>query len=237
MDLFDTLSHNDMEPLAQRMRPRDLDEFLGQEHLLAQGCLLRRAIEANKLSSCIFYGPPGCGKTSLAKIISKCCNASFEQLNAVTAGVSDVRNIIAQAKEDGKLYGKVTYLLLDECHRWSKAQSDALLPAMEDGTIRLIGSTTENPNIAMTPAILSRCMIFQFYPLTPAHLRKGLKRAVEDKERGFGNMLLTVTDEAIEHFVYSSGGDIRSAYNGLELAVLSQKPDAQGNVMVDLEAA
>lgn len=236
MDFFDMMA-SDMAPLAQRMRPQSLDEFLGQEHLLGEGCLLRRAIQANRLTSCIFYGPPGCGKTSLAKIISNSCNAAFEQLNAVTAGVAEVRQIIAQAKENSKLYGRVTYLLLDECHRWSKAQSDALLPAMEDGTIRLIGSTTENPNIAMTPAILSRCMIFQFYPLTPEHLKKGLTRAVEDKANGFGNMLLEVTDEALEHFVYTSGGDIRAAYNGLELAVLSQKPDKNGKVTVDLEAA
>ncbi|MBR3750986.1 MAG: replication-associated recombination protein A [Clostridia bacterium] len=237
MDLFDMVNGEDMAPLAQRMRPKSLDEFLGQEHLLAEGCLLRRAIEANRLTSCIFYGPPGCGKTSLAKIISSSCNASFEQLNAVTAGVAEVRQIITQARQDSRLYGRATYLLLDECHRWSKAQSDALLPAMEDGTIRLIGSTTENPNIAMTPAILSRCMIFQFYPLTPEHIKRGLRRAIEDRERGFGNMLLEVSEDALEHLVYSSGGDIRAAYNGLELAVLSQKPDFEGRITVDLEAA
>lgn len=236
MDFFDMQA--DMNaPLAQRMRPRTLDEFLGQQHLLAPGCLLRRAIEADRMTSCIFYGPPGTGKTSLAKIISLRGNAAFEQLNAVTAGVPELRGIISAARESSKLYGRVTYLLLDECHRWSKAQSDALLPAMEDGTVRLIGSTTENPNIAMTPAILSRCMVFRFYPLSPDDIRTALLRAISDRERGYGNTDLTVTPEAIEHFVFSAGGDVRAAYNGLELAVLSQKPDASGRITVDKTAA
>ena len=236
MDFFD-MQAMQTAPLAERMRPRTLEEFRGQEHLLAPGCLLRRAIEANRLTSCIFYGPPGTGKTSLARIISGNCNAAFEQLNAVTAGVAEVRQVIAAARETGRLYGRTTYLLLDECHRWSKAQSDALLPAMEDGTVRLIGSTTENPNIAMTPAILSRCMVFRFYPLSPEDIRSALIAAAADKERGFGNMDLTVTDEALEHFVHCAGGDIRAAYNGFELAVLSQKPDSRGHITVDLEAA
>ncbi len=149
-------------PLADRMRPGTLDEFIGQEHMVGEGRLLRRAIEADRLTSSIFFGPPGSGKTTLATIIAATTKAAFAKLNAVTSGVKDVREIIDQAESRLKLYGQPTYLLLDECHRWNKAQSDSILPAIEKGVIRFIGSTTENPMIAMTPAIVSRCRLFRF---------------------------------------------------------------------------
>ena len=155
-----------LSPLADRMRPRTLDEFIGQSHIVGPGRLLRRAIEADRMTSSIFYGPPGVGKTTLASIIANMTGSAFEKLNAVTSGVADVRKVLKEAEERRIRYGKATYLLLDECHRWSKAQSDSILPAMEEGLIRFIGSTTENPMIAMTPAIVSRCRVFQFQPLT-----------------------------------------------------------------------
>lgn len=161
-------------PLADRMRPRTLDEFIGQRHLVGEGRLLRRAIEADRLTSSIFYGPPGCGKTTLASIIARATSAAFVQLNAVTSGVADVRDVLKAAKERRMLTGQATYLLLDECHRWSKAQSDSILPAIEGGTIRFIGSTTENPMVAMTPAIVSRCRVFQFFPLTEADVMSAM---------------------------------------------------------------
>lgn len=163
MDLFQ-MANESSAPLADRMRPRTLDEFIGQRHLVGEGRLLRRAIEADRLTSSIFFGPPGCGKTTLASIIAHATQAAFVQLNAVTSGVADVREVLKAAEERQRLYGQPTYLLLDECHRWNKAQSDSILPAIERGTIRFIGSTTENPMIAMTPAIVSRCRVFQFFP-------------------------------------------------------------------------
>lgn len=155
MDLF-AGNEEKMRPLADRMRPRNLDEFIGQKHIVGKGTLLRRAIEADRLTSSIFFGPPGVGKTTLASIIANTTASAFVKLNAVTSGVGEVREVIAQAKDRIRLYGQSTYLLLDECHRWSKAQSDSILPAIEQGSIRFIGSTTENPVIAMTPAIVSR---------------------------------------------------------------------------------
>ena len=175
-------------PLADRMRPRTLEEFIGQEQLVGKGRLLRRAIEADRLTSSIFFGPPGCGKTTLASIIARATKAHFVQLNAVTSGVSDVREVLKEAKERREMYAQPTYLLLDECHRWSKAQSDSILPAIERGTIRFIGSTTENPMIAMTPAIVSRCRVFQFQPLREANVILAMRRALADKERGYGSM-------------------------------------------------
>ena len=154
-----------LPPLAERMRPRTLDEFVGQERLLGPGRLLRRAIEADRLQSSIFWGPPGCGKTTLASIIARMTGSAFEKLNAVTSGVADVRQVLKEAQDRRLRYGRATYLLLDECHRWSKAQSDSILPAIESGLIRFIGSTTENPMVSMTPAIVSRCRVFQFEPL------------------------------------------------------------------------
>ncbi len=237
MDLFSMINENKQAPLADRMRPRNFDEFFGQEHIVGRGRLLRRAIEADRLSSCIFYGPPGVGKTSLATIIANMCSAHFEKLNAVTAGVNEVREIIKSAEERQKLYNKSTILLLDECHRWSKAQSDALLPALENGTIRLIGSTTENPYISLTRALVSRCRIFEFKHLTKEDIKQALLMALKDEKRGFGNMDITINEEALDHIVSYASGDVRSAMNALELAVLTTKPDKDGNVVITLEIA
>lgn len=224
-------------PLADRMRPRDLSEFIGQEHLVGPGRLLRRAIEADRMTSSIFFGPPGCGKTTLASIIANLTSARFVQLNAVTSGVADVREVIQKADEARRLYGQATYLLLDECHRWSKAQSDSILPAIERGTIRFIGSTTENPMIAMTPAIVSRCRVFQFHSLQEADVLKALHRALSDRDRGCAAMQVRADEDALHHIARIAGGDVRSALGALELAVLTTPADADGWIHIDLAVA
>jgi len=224
-------------PLADRMRPKGLDDFLGQEHIVGKGRLLRRAIEADMLTSSIFYGPPGCGKTTLAQIVANTTKAHFAKLNAVTSGVADVREVIKAAEERLKLYGQSTYLLLDECHRWSKSQSDSILPAIEKGIIRFIGSTTENPMISMTPAIVSRCRLFQFFQLTEKQVAQAVRRAIADDKDGFGRMNLEISDEAVMHWADVANGDVRSALNALELAVLTTKPDDDGVVRIDIEIA
>lgn len=233
MDLFD-LQNNEktMAPLAERMRPRTLDEFLGQGKIVGQGSLLRRAIAADKLGSCIFYGPPGTGKTTLANIIAENTNAAFVKLNAVTSGVADAKKVIDEARDRLRMYGKRTYLLLDECHRWNKAQSDSVLQAIEQGYIIFIGSTTENPYVSMTRAIVSRCRIFSFSRLSDKDIRAGLERAVKDKERGLGNMNLEVSDEALSHLAWASAGDMRTALNALELAALTTHADSDGVIRV-----
>lgn len=237
-DLFSfAASARESAPLADRMRPRTLDEFVGQAHIVGPGRLLRRAIEAGRLTSSIFWGPPGTGKTTLASIIAGGAGAEFARLNAVTSGVSDVRAVIADAQERLKLYGRPTYLLLDECHRWSKAQSDSILPAIERGTIRFIGSTTENPTIAMTPAIVSRCRLFQFYPLSDGDIRAAVLRAIADAERGYGAQDVRVDEDALDHIVRMAGGDARSALNALELAVLTTPMEADGSTHVTLDVA
>ncbi len=238
MDLFD-LQNNEktMAPLAERMRPRTLDEFLGQGKIVGQGSLLRRAIAADKLGSCIFYGPPGTGKTTLANIIAENTNAAFVKLNAVTSGVADAKKIIDEARDRLRMYGKRTYLLLDECHRWNKAQSDSVLQAIEQGYIIFIGSTTENPYVSMTRAIVSRCRIFSFSRLSYKDIRAGLERAVKDKERGLGNMNLEVSDEALSHLAWASAGDMRTALNALELAALTTHADSDGVIRVGKEEA
>ena len=237
-DLFSfATSARESAPLADRMRPRTLDEFVGQAHIVGPGRLLRRAIEAGRLTSSIFWGPPGTGKTTLASIIAGGAGAEFARLNAVTSGVSDVRAVIADAQERLKLYGRPTYLLLDECHRWSKAQSDSILPAIERGTIRFIGSTTENPTIAMTPAIVSRCRLFQFYPLSDGDVRTAVLRAIADAERGYGAQDVHVDEDALDHIVRMAGGDARSALNALELAVLTTPMEADGSTHVTLDVA
>lgn len=224
-------------PLADRMRARTLDEFIGQKHIVGEGRLLRRAIQADRLTSCIFYGPPGCGKTTLASVIAETTNGAFVKMNAVTSGVADARKVLEEAEERRRTTGQPTYLLLDECHRWSKAQSDSILPAIEKGTIRFIGSTTENPMISMTPAIVSRCRIFQFYPLTKADVIEGMRAAIADRERGLGRMGVVADDNALDHIANVANGDLRSALNALELAALTTPPDRDANIRITLATA
>ncbi len=220
MNLF-SKNLNNQAPLAERMRPRNLDEFIGQPHLVKKGSLLRRAIEVNRLGSCIFYGPPGTGKTTLASIVASSSNANFKILNAVTSGVADAKKIIEEAKKELEMFGRKTYLMLDECHRWSKAQSDAVLEAIEKGYIIFIGSTTEVPYTSMTRAIVSRCRIFEFKPLTKEDIKQVIINALNDKERGFGDLKIKLEDKALECFILTSGGDARVALGNLEIAVLS----------------
>ena len=235
-DLF-SMSAKSLAPLADRMRPRTLDEFVGQEQIVGKNKLLRRAIEADRLTSSIFWGPPGCGKTTLASVIAESTRAEFVKLNAVTSGVSDVREVLKAAENRLKLNGQPTYLLLDECHRWSKAQSDSILPAIEQGVIRFIGSTTENPMIAMTPAIVSRCRLFHFEPLKPEDVRRALERAIADPERGYGMQDVKIDEAAMNHIVSVANGDARSALNALELAVLTTPMEADGSTHITLEVA
>lgn len=236
MDLFSAQASR-RAPLADRMRPRTLDEFIGQEHIVGKGRLLRRAIETDTLTSSIFFGPPGCGKTTLASVIAAHTGARIAKLNAVTAGVKEVRAVIEQAEKDLKLYGTPTYLLLDECHRWSKTQSDSILPALESGIVRFIGSTTENPMVSMTGAVVSRCRLFQFYPLTIQDVEKAMRAALADKERGLGTLNIKIDDDAFEHIAATANGDARSALNALELAALTTAPDEEGCIHIDAAVA
>lgn len=238
MDLFDFVPHSNLNaPLSDRMRPRTLNEFLGQNHILSKDSLLMRAIRADRLGSCIFYGPPGVGKTTLASVIAANTKGEFVKLNAVSSGVADAKRVIEQARDALKLYGKKTYLLLDECHRWSKAQSDCVLSAIEDGSIIFIGSTTENPYVSMTPAIVSRCRVFEMLPLTDDDVRSGILRAVKDGERGLGKYDIDISDEAVNQFVWGANGDLRNALNALELAVLSTPPNGNGKILIDMTVA
>ena len=240
MSLFDESLFQEekkqLSPLADRMRPRNLDEFFGQRHIVGPGRLLRRAIEADRLTSCIFYGPPGCGKTTLASVIAHMTQAAFVKMNAVTSGVSDVREQLKLAADRRAMYGQATYLLLDECHRWSKAQSDSILPAMEEGLIRFIGSTTENPMISMTPAIVSRCRVFAFEPLSQQDVEDVLLKAARDEERGLGKMNVDIDEEALHHVSHVAGGDVRTALNALELAALTT-PTVGGRIRITLDIA
>ncbi len=240
MDLFDIANEKKgvlKEPLAERMRAKTLKDFIGQEHIVSETSLLNRAIKLDRLGSCIFWGPPGTGKTTLANIIANSTGGNYVKLNAVNSGVGDVKAVVEKAKSDFKLYGKKTYLLLDECHRFSKTQSDSLLPAIEQGDIIFIGSTTENPYASMTPAIVSRCRVFELKRLRQEDIVSALKKATADKERGFGNLSLTVVDEAFNHIAKMSAGDMRVAYNALELAVLTTAPDSNGHITVTLKDA
>ncbi|MBE7087011.1 MAG: replication-associated recombination protein A [Clostridiales bacterium] len=238
MDLFDYATpKNTNKPLAERMRARTLSEFLGQDHIVSETSLLRRAIKLDRLGSCIFWGPPGCGKTTLANVIAGSTDGNFVKLNAVSSGVSDVKRVVEDARLNLKMYGKKTYLLLDECHRFNKTQSDSLLPSIEQGDIIFIGSTTENPYAAMTPAIVSRCRVFELKRLDKDTVIKALDRAITDKERGLGNYDLVVTPEAKEHIAKTCAGDLRIAYNALELAVLTTEPDSNGKITVTLKDA
>lgn len=236
MDLFEA-TRKSLAPLSERMRCSRLEDFIGQKHLISKGSLLTRAIQADRLGSCIFYGPPGTGKTTLANIIAESTGAAYAYLNAVSSGVADAKKVIDDAKNRLALYGKRTYLLLDECHRWSKAQSDCVLSAIEKGEIIFIGSTTENPYVTMTKAIVSRCRIFEFKPLTQEDVKEGMLRALNNVEKGLGNYKAVLTPEALNHISWMSNGDMRNALNALELAVITTAPNEKGEIVVDLAVA
>lgn len=225
------------KPLAARMRPKTLDEFVGQEQIIGKGKLLRRAIEADQISSLIFYGPPGTGKTTLAKVIAGATKTFFTELNAVTAGVADIRKVIEQAKELYRMNRQRTTLFIDEIHRFNKAQQDALLPYVEEGTIVLIGATTENPFFEVNAALLSRSQIFQLEPLTHDHLAQILDNALRDEQNGYGELNIEITDEAREHLIEYSSGDARRLLNALELAVKTTVPNEDQIIKIDLQVA
>lgn len=224
-------------PLAARMRPQTLDEFLGQEHILGPDSLLRRAIERDELSSAIFWGPPGCGKSTLAAIIANTSKAAFENFSAVISGIADVRKAMERAAERRKAYGQKTILFVDEIHRFNKAQQDAFLPHVESGVIVLIGATTENPYFEVNSPLISRSRIFKFEPLSNDNIREVIRRALEDKEKGFGNIEVDLSAEALDHIVNMAGGDARNALNALESAVMTTVPDESGARHVSLEIA
>lgn len=212
-------------PLALKLRPRDFFEFVGQKDIVGPGTVLRKAIEEDTLSSAIFWGPPGCGKTTLAQIIAHKTKADFVNISAVTASVADVRRIAQEARERQIAYGQRTILLLDEVHRFNKAQQDALLPAVEDRTVILIGTTTENPYFEVNPALISRSRVFQFEALAEQELQAVLERALKDKERGLGGEKIRVEKDALDHLVSTANGDARSVLNALELAAATTVPD------------
>ena len=223
-------------PLAARMRPRTIDEFVGQEQLLASGKVLRRAIESGELTSLILYGPPGTGKTSLAHVIATHTASEVEQVNAVTAGVADLREVIARAKDRRMLHGRRTILFVDEIHRFNKAQQDVLLPHVEDGTVVLIGATTENPFFEVNATLVSRSRVFRLEPLSEDALRTILQRALSDPERGLGAFRVEVDDDAMNHLIAVSNGDARIALNALELATMTAPPDAREVRRVTLQS-
>lgn len=234
MDLFDNISKSN-EPLSFRMRPSSLDKFVGQKHILAEGKLLNRAIKAHCLNNCIFYGPPGTGKTTLANIIASTCDSYFVKLNAVSDGVKEAKDVIVEARKNFRLYGKRTYMLLDECHRWNKTQSDSILEALEDGSVVFIGSTTENPYFSMTRAIVSRCTIFEFKPLTTSEILVGLKNALIDDVNGLGKINVAYDDSVLKCLASLACGDLRNALNALELAVLSTPKNENGQIVLTNE--
>ncbi|MEJ2734081.1 MAG: AAA family ATPase [Anaerolineae bacterium] len=240
MDLFEHARKEQIEqeaPLAARMRPRTLDEFVGQEHVVGPGRLLRRAIQADQLSSVIFYGPPGTGKTTLAAVIANTTRSHFETLNAVLAGVADIRRVTREAQERRALHGQRTILFVDEVHRWNKAQQDALLPWVENGTVILIGATTENPYFSVNRPLVSRSRIFQFRSLTEPDLQAIARNALADAERGYGQLEVRVDDDALAHLVDVANGDARGVLNALELAIETTPPDEEGVIVVDMAVA
>jgi putative ATPase len=239
-DLFDHARRQRLEkeaPLAARMRPRALDEFVGQEHIVGPGRLLRRAIQADQLSSLIFYGPPGVGKTTLARVIANTTRSHFITINAVLAGVKDIREAIQVAQEQRGMYSQRTILFVDEVHRWNKAQQDALLPWVENGTVILVGATTENPYFSVNRPLVSRSRIFQLRPLTEDDLRAIARQALRDPERGYGALKVEVYPAALDHLVNVANGDARGVLNALELAVETTPPDENGVIVVDVDVA
>ena len=240
MDLFDYMRASTQEqesPLASRMRPTTLDEVVGQKHIIGKDKLLYRAIRADQLGSIIFYGPPGTGKTTLAKVIANTTSASFRQINATVAGKKDMEEVVAKAKENRGMYGKKTILFIDEIHRFNKGQQDYLLPFVEDGTIILIGATTENPYFEVNGALISRSIIFELHPLSKENIKALLTRAVTDVEKGLGSYHAEMDEEALSFLAEISGGDARMALNAIELGVLTTPRGEDGKVHITLEVA
>lgn len=240
MDLFEYMSEQKKEsesPLAARLRPRTLDEVVGQQHLIGKGKMLSRMIQADRLSSVIFYGPPGTGKTTLARVIANTTSAAFCQINATSAGKKDMEDVVAKAKERLGGYGKKTILFIDEIHRFNKGQQDYLLPFVEDGTLILIGATTENPYFEVNSALLSRSMIFELKPLEQADIKILLQRALTDSERGLGSYHAVIDEDALDFLADMAGGDARHALNAIEMAVLTTQRSADGKIHVTMEVA
>lgn len=240
MDLFEynmSRQFNNKAPLAARMRPETLEEYVGQEHILSKGKMLYNVIKADKLGSIILYGPPGTGKTTLARVIANTTSRKFEQLNATTSGIKDIKDTVQRAKENAGMYNIGTILFIDEIHRFNKAQQDALLPHVENGTVTLIGATTENPYFEVNKALVSRSYVFELKPLEKKDLEKLILRAVRDKDKGYGNMDITIDDDAVGFIAELSNGDARRALNAIELAVLSSEPDENGKIKIDMELA
>lgn len=237
MDLFDYMREQSKEkeaPLASRMRPETLDEIVGQQHILGKDKLLYRAIQADKLGSVIFYGPPGTGKTTLAKVIANTTASNFEQMNATVAGKKDMEEVIKHAKEQLGMFQKKTILFIDEIHRFHKGQQDYLLPYVEDGTITLIGATTENPYFEVNGALLSRSVVFELKPLSREDIKTLIHRAVYDDKKGMGGFQAEIDEEAMEFLADVAGGDARSALNAIELGILTTKPSSDGKIHLDL---
>jgi putative ATPase len=224
-------------PLALRMRPKSLKEFVGQEHILSKDKLLYRTIITDRISSLILFGPPGTGKTALAHIIKNRTNAYFQQLNAVTSGVMDIKRVVEKAKEEREKNKRKTILFIDEIHRFNRAQQDALLPSVEENLIILIGSTTYNPFFYIIPPLLSRSQVFELFPLKDEDIRKIINNALQDKERGYGNLKINISNEALEHLILYSEGDARRALNALEIGVLSSKKNSEGVINIDIDLA
>ena len=238
MDLFDYMRENTLEqeaPLASRLRPRTLEEIVGQQHILGKDKLLYRAIKADKLSSLIFYGPPGTGKTTIARVIANTTRASFTQLNATVAGKKDMEAVVSQAKDNLGMYKRKTILFVDEIHRFNKGQQDYLLPFVEDGTVILIGATTENPYFEVNGALISRSVVFELKALEPEDVKKLILRAVYDVERGMGAYGAEITEEAAEFLADLAGGDARAALNAVELGILTTKKEEDGKIHLTRE--
>ena len=240
MDLFEYMRNKNQEtesPLASRLRPATLDEIVGQEHILGKDKLLYRAIKADKLSSVIFYGPPGTGKTTLAKVIAHTTSALFTQINATTSGKKDMEQIISEAKNNNGMYGKKTILFVDEIHRFNKSQQDYLLPFVEDGTVILIGATTENPYFEVNSALISRSVVFELHPLSQDNIKTLIHRAVTDVEKGLGSYHVEIDNDALEFLSGISNGDARSALNAIELGVLTTPRSEDDKIHITLEVA